>query len=138
MSAIDACEPQIIRAFEKDGWQIVEKPHAIPFHDRAIFADFRARHLNEDGESYIVVMEVKCFTNPKHDLAEVYTAIGQYQLYAAAMIASEDTYPLYLAIPYAAYQRFEVEFTFLSAFSRAGVKLVIVDVVQEVVIQWIP
>jgi predicted RNA binding protein YcfA (HicA-like mRNA interferase family) len=27
--ALDACEPEIIRALQKDGWVIVRKPHLI-------------------------------------------------------------------------------------------------------------
>lgn len=85
MSALDACEPQIIRALEKDGWQIVAKPYQIKIDRRIVFADFSARHVNGDSEHFIVVMEVKCFTNPKTDLTELYTAIGQYQLYLTAL-----------------------------------------------------
>lgn len=138
MSALDACEPQIIRALEKDGWQIVAKPHHIIFDERIVFADFSARHVNEDDENFIVVLEVKCFTNPKNDLTELYTAIGQYQLYRAAMLTRNEVYPLYIAVPYAAYLRFVGEPTLLHAFEITLIKLVIVDIEREEVVQWLP
>ncbi|GIK67505.1 MAG: hypothetical protein BroJett018_52990 [Chloroflexota bacterium] len=137
MSALDACKPQIIRALEKDGWQIVEKPHQIGFNDRMAYADFSARHVNEDDEQFIIVMEVKCFTNPKADLTELYTAIGQYQFYIAAMRSNREEFPLYLAIPTTAYLRFLEATVLLDAFQIARVKLVVVDISQEVVERWI-
>lgn len=114
MTEIDACEPQIIRALEKAGWQIVEKPHHIVFDERMVFADFSARHINEDHENFIVVIEVKCFTNPKQE------------------------YPLYIALPNAAYLRFIAEITLLRAFQITQIKLVIVDIEREEVLQWLP
>ncbi len=138
MTAIDVCEPQIIRALEKDGWQIVEKPYQIKVDRRTVFADFSVRHVNEDGERTVIIMEVKCFTNPKADLTEFYTAIGQYQFYQAALISIEDDFPLYLAIPHEAYQRFLQNPVLLATFELAQVKFVIVDIVQEAVIQWHP
>jgi predicted metalloprotease with PDZ domain len=138
MSALDACEPQIIHALEKDGWQIVEKPHQIKVDRRIVFADFSARHTNEDGDHYIIVMEVKCFANPKTDLTELYTAIGQYQLYRTALLKNDENYPLYLAIPHNAYERFVDNPTLLATFQVTEVKLVVVDIVQEVVVQWHP
>ncbi|NJL43347.1 MAG: hypothetical protein HC935_08680, partial [Pseudanabaena sp. SU_2_4] len=33
----------------------------------------------------IIIVEVKCFTNPKVDLPELYTAIGQYEIYRSAL-----------------------------------------------------
>jgi hypothetical protein len=38
------------------------------------------RGVNGRSEQ-IIVLEVKCFTNPKTDLQEFYTAIGQYEFY---------------------------------------------------------
>lgn len=138
MTALDVCEPQIIRALEKDGWQILEKPHQIRVDDRDLFADFSIQHISEDGGIYAVVMEVKCFTNPRQDIPELYTAIGQYRVYRTAM--NHDGYenwPLYLALPYDAYNRFADYPTLLAALIEAGVKWIIVDIVQEVVLQWV-
>lgn len=103
-----------------------------------VFADFSARHINEDHENFIVVIEVKCFTNPKHDLNEIYTAIGQYQVYRAAMATRGKEYPLYIALPNAAYLRFIAEITLLRAFQITQIKLVIVDIEREEVLQWLP
>jgi hypothetical protein len=137
MSALDACEPQVIRALEKDGWQIAQKPHTIPLEWRNVYADFRARHINEDSQRTIVVLEVKCFTDPKADIPDFYSAIGQYHFYRTGMLAAGQIYPLYLALPADAYARFAQEPTMLLAFQTLAVKLVIIDLVKEEVAQWI-
>ncbi|GIK67411.1 MAG: hypothetical protein BroJett018_52050 [Chloroflexota bacterium] len=136
MTAIDACEPQIIRALEKDGWQIFKKPHRIRLRRRSIYADFSARLVNEDGEFYIIVLEVKCLSNPKTDLEEIYAALGQYQIYRASMDSIGETYPLFLAMPNEAYQRLALEPSIMLALDKGDVKLVIVDMVEEVVVLW--
>lgn len=43
MAALDACEPQMVRALEKDGWKIARKPYTIKTKLRSVFADFSLR-----------------------------------------------------------------------------------------------
>jgi hypothetical protein len=138
MPAIDVCEPEIIRALQKDGWQVLAKPHNIRLDERYLYADFRAGRFTAEGEQTIVVMEVKCFTDPKDDLDEIYKTIGQYSLYRSAMDAAGDSdLPLYLAIPEIAYHRFEAQPELWSALQNSIVKWLIVDTIQEVIFQWL-
>lgn len=135
MTALDSCEPQIIRALEKKGWRIFLKPHSIATDERPVFADFSVQH-DAEGK-IIVVIEVKCFANPKADLTELYMAIGQYQYYRVNMKRQRKSYPLYLAIPEEAYQRFLGKPSFIDTLTETQVKLVVIDTVKEVVLQWI-
>jgi len=95
----------MIRAFEKVGWRVHEKPYLIRTAKRNLYADFGLQRANEDNLEQIIIMEVKCFTDPQTDLQELYTAIGQYQLYQNALTEHRIAYPLYLAIPQTAYER---------------------------------
>lgn len=136
MTALDACEPQIIRALENEGWEIVEKPLFLHVDHRTVFPDFLARQRDDAGTQTIVVMEVKCFTDPKADLADFYGAVGQYQFYRLALQKNQRDYPLYLAIPSDAYQRFSTQATVIELIEQTRMKLLVVDIIQEVVVAW--
>lgn len=138
MTALDSCEPQIIRALEKEGWVVIAKPHNIRLDERYLYADFKASRVTENGPTAIVVMEVKCFTNPLNDLTELYTAIGQYRMYRSGMDSSgDDDIPLYLALPDVAYQRFEAQPDLFKVLRESIVKWVVVNIRQESITQWL-
>lgn len=55
MSALDVCEPQIISALQKQGWNILEKPYVIRTEERSVYADFSLqKHENGRREQIIV------------------------------------------------------------------------------------
>lgn len=81
MPALDKCEPQVLNAFRKDGWSVASKPFVLPTHDRNVYADFSLQRGTNGTSEQIIVVEVKCFTNPEQDFAELYGAVGQYQFY---------------------------------------------------------
>jgi XisH protein len=136
--ALDACEPEVTRALQKDGWIVVEKPYTIRFEDRHLYADMRLQKLHADFNEEIIILEVKCFTDEQADLAEFYTAIGQYQVYRNGVLLEGKSYPIFLAIPYLAYERLINQALFANTLHDAGVKLVIVDIETEEVVQWLP
>jgi hypothetical protein len=137
MPAIDVCEPQVIRALEKDGWHIVDKPHLIRIANTIIYADMSLeQHSNGDSKE-IIVVEVKCFTNPKHDLDNFYVAIGQYQVYRSAVETYQNFVPVYLALPQEAYNRLTQKPLFGTLLRQIDVKLVIINLITERVIEWI-
>lgn len=137
MAAIDACEPQVIRALEKAGWQIHLKPYPLLIAGgRLLFADFSLQRYQDNKLVQIIVLEVKCFADPRNDLQEFYTAVGQYRFYST-LLAVRRHYPLYLAMPVDAYVRLIQDHTFFEVLLQSDVKLLIVDIEQEVVTEWI-
>lgn len=65
-------------------------------------------------------------------------ATGKYMLYKAMLEVLELSYPLFLAIPHAAY---EAIFSIPSArqlAKNAQLKFLIFDPQEEVIVQWIP
>lgn len=137
--ALDACEPAIIRALEKDGWTIREKPFTLQLipSKRTVYADLGLQRVYAGRIEEIIVLEVKCFIDPIHDLQELYTAIGQCIVYRAAMLTNGIDLPLYLVIPTDAYERLMFIPAFEAALKLADIKIVVVDIVMEVIASWI-
>lgn len=84
-----------------------------------------------------IILEVKCFSNPKNDLSEFYTAVGQYQFYRAAISANQSMTPVYLAIPDQPYARLMKDNAVHLAFKQGTIKLVVVDLLKEEVVKWL-
>jgi hypothetical protein len=135
--ATDICEPQVIRALEKEGWHLVRKPLPIRTGERTLLADFNVQRSVRGNREEIIIIEVKCFTHPENDLQELYTAIGQYFVYQAALNLSDIELPLYLALPSVAYGRLVEDEVILFLFKNRAVKLLIVDIEKEQVTQWL-
>ncbi len=137
--ATDACEPQIIRALEKDGWHITERPLAIVIRrgQEAYLVDFRARRVANGRTEEVLIFEVKCFTHPENDLQEFYTAVGQYHTYLSALEAVQTALPLYLAIPSHAYERIMARQALRVTLERDTIRLLIVDIDREEIVAWI-
>lgn len=68
MPALDACEPQILRALQKDGWAIVTKPFAIRTNTHTVYADCLLERKQNGQNEQVIILEVKCFSNPQADL----------------------------------------------------------------------
>jgi hypothetical protein len=135
--AVDSCEPEVIAALEKQGWRVKEKPMALRAGRRNVYADLRVSRLTEDFEEMRIVVEVKCFDDPKHDLQELYGALGQYLVYRVALENNPDYSPLYLSIPNEAYQRLDRVYRIERLLQRERINIVIIDIVRMEVVQWI-
>jgi hypothetical protein len=137
MPAYDNCEPQIITALQKEGWRILNKPYVIRGDQHNALADFNMQRGVNGRSEQIIVLEVKCFNNPKTDMQELYTAVGQYGFYQEALLREQIFHPLYLAVPLEAYKRLTQDANIKSLLIRFAIKLVVIDTDQEEVVQWI-
>ncbi|MBX3066195.1 MAG: hypothetical protein KF726_24665 [Anaerolineae bacterium] len=135
--ALDACEPAIIRALEKDGWTIHEKPFILRGDDRSRLADFSVQRVADGMLEEIVVVEVKCFANPRRMAQEFYLAVGQYEYYRASLVTENYSFPLYLAMPVEAYTQLAQSRVVDELVRRAEINLLVVDTEVEVVSTWI-
>jgi hypothetical protein len=123
MSALDVCEPEVIRALEKEGWRVLEKPYLIHIVKRNLLADMSLQKNANGSAETIIVVEVKCFTNPKTDLSEFYAAVGQYQYYRNAMSLKNLSFPIFLAIPQKAWRRLKKQPATISTIRDAPCKI---------------
>lgn len=136
--ATDACEPQIIRALEKDGWAIRNRPYSIRIRTgESVLADFAVQRQIGTLVQQVIIFEVKCFANPNADLHEFYATLGQYLYYRTALELAKVYEPIYLAIPQQAYQRLMIRQVASAVLRDFGVKLIVVDVETEEITQWI-
>jgi hypothetical protein len=60
MTAIDTCEAQVIRAFEKEAWRVKQKPLYLRLPDRILWIDLALERQTDQGAETIIVVEVKC------------------------------------------------------------------------------
>jgi len=137
MPALDACEPQVLRALQKDGWTILNKPLLIRTSEHNVFADCLLERKNNGRNEQAIILEVKCFANPLNDLPEFYAAIGQYQFYQAALAVNQTAISVYLAIPSLAFERLTRDNALNFAIEHSSIKLVIIDIVTEEVVRWL-
>jgi hypothetical protein len=79
---------------------------------------------------------VKCFAGPGDRTREVYIAIGQYIIYRALMAELRIAIPLYLAVPLDAYNNL-FEPAAKRAVKDSRIKLLVVDIETEEIVQWI-
>jgi hypothetical protein len=137
MSALDHCEPQVIRAFEKAGWSIMSKPLVLDSYDRTFYADFSLqRRTNGTGEQ-IIVVEVKCFADEKHEMGELYGALGQYQFYRSLLAPNQIDASIFLAVPALAYERLASNPDIAQLLKSLQIRFVLIDLSTEEIVRWI-
>lgn len=137
MPASDTIHDAVKNALVKDGWTITDDPFVITFLEVRLFADLGAEApigaLRADQR---IVVEAKSFRGPSliHDLE---VALGQYLLYRAFLeeIASECN--LYLAIDVKINDGFFQQSAIKFVVQRYQIALLIVDVKNEEIVEWI-
>jgi hypothetical protein len=135
--AKDLFHALVKEALIAEGWQITHDPFSVDYGDVQMQIDLGAeRLLAAQRDSEKIAVEVKSFTNPSA-ISEFHTAVGQYLNYRRALRSQEPTRTLYLAVPSQTYQEF-----FRLRFIEEGVKeyqlsLVIYDVEDRRIVQWI-
>jgi hypothetical protein len=133
MPARDGCEAQVIRAFEKEAWKVVATQYPIELDNGSfVLADLRLSRASEQ----VLVIEVKCFSRPGAILAEFYNAVGQYVFYRTALRLNHVDEVLYLAIPQHIYQGFFQQRIVQTIIHDLAIKLAIVDIYREELIEW--
>lgn len=136
MSRLDYCHPQIVHALEKAGWTVADMPLTIDIPEREIHIDIEAWRNANGSRQHIMLAEVKCFPNRQSTTTELYRSIGQYIVYRAVLSTTLMDIPLYLAIPDAVYDTV-FDSTVRRAVSDNKMKLLIVNLETEAIIQWI-
>lgn len=135
MPAIDSCEPQVIRAFEKARWIVEHQPFSLRLnaHER-LFADLRLRRGTTTDR--LVIVEVKCFADRQSQTEEFYQAVGQYLTYRTALTMLSFDIPLYLALPLQAYSRYFRKRLVQEVTKSAKIAVVVVDIQREEIVAW--
>jgi len=128
MPPLDSCHNQVSHALQKEGWTI--QPRQARF-DADILAVIDIEANKADEHAYI---EVKCFPGA-NTTQEYYIAFGQYVIYRTLLSKIKPEAVLYLAVPEHVYYG-EFTETIYNAIQDNRVKLIIVNLTTEVIVQW--
>jgi hypothetical protein len=124
-------------ALIKDGWRITADPYRILYKDATLEADMKADKLivaTRDNRS--IVIEVKSFLRPSF-IHEFLAACGQYQAYVFLLQEIQQPETVYMAVSAEVYQdEFQSEVVQL-LLKRFALRLLVIDIEQEVIWQWI-
>jgi len=124
-------------ALEKEGWRITGDPYEINVDDVDFEIDLAAEELlAAEREGRKIAVEVKSFISPSN-VSEFHTALGQFLNYRDALNQVEPDRQLYLAVREPVYTSFFRRRFIVAAVERYQLRLVIYDVQQEVITQWL-
>ena len=132
----DSCHQQVMNALRKASWIVEESQVFLRADGLTFFADIQAQHINGSVQQ-IIIVEVKCFSDERFDQDELYRAIGQYLIYRSALQLRAPQLPLYLAVPSLVYERLFREVVVQQVVRDSQIRLIVVDIELEEIIQWV-
>jgi XisH protein len=124
-------------ALEKDSWKITADPYEINVDDVDFEVDLAAEQLlAAEQEGRKIAVEIKSFISPSN-VSEFHTALGQFLNYRDALDKIEPERQLYLAVRVPIYESFFRRKFIASAVTKYQLRLMIYDVQEEVIRQWL-
>ncbi|MEH2040626.1 XisH family protein [Nostoc sp.] len=138
MSAKDVFHEVVKTALQKDGWQITHDPLTMSVGGVSLSIDLAAQKLiAAEREGQKIAVEVKSFLERSSAISEFHTVLGQFINYRGALRRRQPERVLYLAVPLTTYKTFfQLDFP-KEMIAENQVKMLIYDVEQEVIFQWI-
>lgn len=137
MPAKDTYHNQAKNSLIKAGWQISHDTYQIKFKEIKLYADLAAKAMfTAEREQRQIVVEVKSFLGTSR-VREFEAALGQYILYRLYLSQIFSEAELYLAIDNSIYRSFFLKNAIQFAIKELEIKLIVFDVEQEVIVQWI-
>ena len=138
MSAKDVFHEVVKTALQKDGWQITHDPLTMSVGGVNLSIDLAAQKLiAAEREGQKIAVEVKSFLERSSAISEFHTALGQFINYRGALRRRQPERVLYLAVPLTTYKTFfQLDFP-KEMIAENQVRMLIYDVEQEVIFQWI-
>jgi hypothetical protein len=135
--AKDQYHDAVKAALIKDGWLILADPYRIQYKDVDLYADLAAeRPIAAEREGQKIVVEIKSFVG-RSPMTDFHNAVGQYAVYRSLIQATEPTYQLYLAIDDITYENFFTREGIAFIIRTSQIFLLIVDIDQQEIVQWI-
>lgn len=137
MPARDLYHDAVKAALIKNNWVIIADPYRLQYKDINLYADLAAeRPIAVEREDQKIVVEIKSFVG-RSLMTDFHLAIGQYKVYQMLLQETAPEYDLYLAID---------DITYLNFFRREGIeflvrasqlKIFVVDIDKQEIVQWI-
>lgn len=137
MPAQDSIHDAFVIALEKEGWTITRDPLTIEHGDLYLFIDLGAeRTITAERGTERIAVEIKSFPS-KSKVTDLQQAVGQFVVYRAVLRQVEPDRVLYLGVSQDVYTQVFVPPTGDLVRQDVGVRLVVVDVTTEEVVQWL-
>jgi hypothetical protein len=125
------------KALEKEGWVITDDPYEISVDNVDFEIDLAAEELlaaEQDGRQ--IAVEIKSFIGSS-SISEFHTALGQFLNYRDALAIIDPDRQIYLAVRLPVYETFFQKRFIISAIERYQISLVVYEVTEEVIVQWL-
>ena len=137
MSRRDLYHDSVRIALEKDGWKITADPLDLTIGEVELFADLGAERViaAEKGNEKIAV-EIKSFVG-QSPVSEFHKALGQYENYRSSLEELDPERTVWLAVPAEAWNDFFQRPFIQKAVARHNLELIIFDITNETIVQWI-
>ena len=133
----DHIHEAVKNALVKDGWTITNDPYRIEYEDADVYADLRVEKQMPNASLHrVLVIEIKEFAGPS-PLNRLEEALGQYQLYRSYLREVAPEEQVYLAVDKTSYDKLFVRKSFQRIVEDYNLALIVVDIPQEEVFQWI-
>lgn len=131
MPANDKYQNAVVHALQKLNYTISQEQKMLRYGRRRVLIDMSAR---SDAEPFNIYVEVKGFELVASYIDYFYSVIGQYVTYRAIIQYEIDVYPLYLAVPQAAYEGFLSEPLCQMLIEQLQILFIVFDPVSEEVL----
>ena len=121
----------------KDGWHITHDPYTIRYRAVRVAADLGARRAIAAAKaSQQIVVEIKSFRSLSR-MQDLKLAVGQYIVYAIYLHQKSLVPRLYLAVDRLIYAEYLSQPEIKLILDTIGMSLLLVDIDNEEVIEWI-
>lgn len=139
MARKDIYHNHVIKALDKDQWDITDDPLRLRVGKKRLAMDLGAqsRLLVAQKEQRKIVVEVKSFIG-RSIVKDLEQALGQYVLYQHVLLEKQIERDLYLAIPQRVYHSIFQSELGLILIKYGLIRLLVFDEVEEVIVTWVP
>jgi XisH protein len=139
MPSRDVIHDSVKQALIQDGWQITDDPYVISYGDRFLFVNLgmTSQFIGARRDKQQLAIEIKSLQG-RSVIAELEQAIGQYVLYQLLLAQVDPDRLIYLAISEQTYGEIFQEAIGQLVLNDLPLNLLVVDVEQSEVKQWIP
>lgn len=137
MPAQDLYHDAVKQALIKDGWHITDDPLYIGYGDVDVYVDLGAeRPIAAEKEGRKIAVEIKSFVG-RSVVRDMEQAVGQYVLYRDLLEETEPQRALYLAVDDEVYKSVFQRVGFQVIVKKNNIRMLVVRVDSEEIVQWI-
>jgi hypothetical protein len=135
--AKDIIHDAVKNALIRDGWTITHDPFTIAYEEVNLAADLGAeKPIAAERGGQKIVVEIKSFVS-RSPMQDLKVALGQYHLYLGFLEIVDPERKLYLAVSDLVYRELFKQKAIQLIVKRYQVAMVVVNVEQKEIIEWI-